>query len=205
MVALTTLTLWSLGQSIVGGAGGREAPSRRSRRARPVSAGRAATATPAWPRRRLGTQSVIGRTLAISSAMSGASASAAAIAVSIAVRHSTPSAIAAWRMSAASRTAPERGVGVLTTSRTWPSAMSSRIAGLARAPGSAPSFATGAASNPAASERGAGPGRRRQPVARDVERPREVEQAPLVAVGDREQRERRLALAPAAAGSATRP
>ncbi len=58
----------------------------------------------------------------------GSSASAAATAVSIAVRQRIPSPVAASRISAASRTAPERGVGVLTTSRTSPSAIRSRIA-----------------------------------------------------------------------------
>ena len=61
-------------------------------------------------------------------AIAGSSASAAATAVSIAVRQRIPSAVAASRISAASRTAPERGVGVLTTRRTSPDAISSRIA-----------------------------------------------------------------------------
>ena len=63
---------------------------------------------------------MIGRTTAIPSMIAGSSAWAAAAPVSIDVKHRIPSAIVAWRMSAASRTTPERGVGVLTTSRTLP-------------------------------------------------------------------------------------
>jgi len=72
-------------------------------------------------------------------------------AVSMAVRHNTPSAIAAWRISAASRIAPERGVGVLTTSLARPLAMTSSMAtSPIAASGCAPSLATGSASKPAA-------------------------------------------------------
>ena len=71
-----------------------------------------------------GTHSPSDRTSEMRAAIAGSSASAAAIAVSIAVRQRIPSAVAASRISAASRTAPERGVGVLTTRRTPPSAIS---------------------------------------------------------------------------------
>ena len=50
----------------------------------------------------------------------GSSECAAAMAVSMVVMHSTPSAMAAWRTAAASRTAPERGMGVLMMSEISP-------------------------------------------------------------------------------------
>ena len=53
---------------------------------------------------------------------------AAAMAVSMLVRHRMPSETAASRIAAASRTGPERGDGVFTTSDTSPDAMTSRIA-----------------------------------------------------------------------------
>ena len=109
-------------------------------------------------------------------------------------------------MSAASRTAPERGVGVLTTSRTSPSAIASRIG---RSPisssGAAPSFAIGSTPEPGLAQRRARPGGRREPVAGAAERLASGIEPPLVAVGDRQQRERRLALARAAAGTSDAP
>ncbi len=78
MVGLTALTLWSLGQTIV----------------------ETASASP-------GTHSPSGLTSASRPMTSGSSASAAATAVSIAVRQRIPSAVAASRISAASRTAPD--------------------------------------------------------------------------------------------------
>lgn len=118
MVGLTALTLWSLGQTI-------------------VETASAST----------GTQSPSGRTSASRSTTSGSSASAAATAVSIAVRHRMPSAVAASRISAASRTAPDWGVGVLTTRRTSPDAMRSRI-GTPSASSAAPYLETDRASWP---------------------------------------------------------
>ena len=153
MVALTTLTLWSLGQAIVveveaEGAVPAGVTGRLSARAaglgRSVRPGR----PPAAPGP--GTHSVIGRTWRSRRRSPGRAPRRPRCPVSIAVRHSTPSAIAAWRMSAASRTAPERGVGVLTTSRTSPLAITSRIgtSPISRS-GSAPSFATGSTPKPA--------------------------------------------------------
>ena len=117
MVGLTTLTLWSLGQAIV--------VTPAASVAAEAQAGTVSEAPSA------GTHSSSDRTSASRPAIAGSSASAAATAVSIAVRHRIPSAVAAWRISAASRTAPERGVGVLTTRRTSPEAMRSRIGDLA--------------------------------------------------------------------------
>ena len=76
--------------------------------------------------------------------------------------------MAAWRISAASRTAPERGVGVFTTSRTSPDAISVEDPGprrwLARPP---PELGDGLARrSPSRSSVVARAGRRRQPVAR---------------------------------------
>ena len=65
----------------------------------------------AWGLEKVSSHSPSERTSATWASTSGSSASAAATAVSIAVRQGTPSAIAVWRISAASRTAPERGVG----------------------------------------------------------------------------------------------
>ena len=111
MVALTTLTLWSLGQAIVvtppasgrsergSGSGGRDQPRLTGLRdplpERPDGrhgARRSPGRAPRRPRRPSRSRS----------------------------RHRIPSAVAAWRISAASRTAPDRGVGVLTTRRTSP-------------------------------------------------------------------------------------
>ena len=145
MVALTTLTLWSLGQAIVvtppANAPRRLRSDPPPGRRRPASADRA----PGPTRRATGPSGQ-------RSAIAGSSASAAATAVSIAVRQRIPPAVAAWRISAASRTAPERGVGVLTTRRTSPLAMSSRIGDLAARPESAPRRASppAGASYPAA-------------------------------------------------------
>ena len=62
------------------------------------------------------------------------------------------------------------------------------------------------ASNPASRERRARPRRRGEPVARaDRSARASVEEAPLVAVGDREQGERRLARRRAAAGTSDAP
>ena len=47
----------------------------------------------------------------------------------MAVRQRMPSATAAWRMAAASRTGPGSGDGVLTTSPTEPPSISSRMPG----------------------------------------------------------------------------
>ena len=109
---------------------------------------RVATGLRARPARpAAGTHDSSERTSPSWAAMAGSSASAAATAVSIAVRHRMPSAVAEWRISAASRTAPERGVGVLTTSRTSPEAIRSRMATSPSASEAAsPSLATGRAS-----------------------------------------------------------
>ena len=98
---------------------------RRRRRGADVTAAPSADSRPGPPSaprltRARRTHSSSDRTSARRPAIAGSSASAAATAVSIAVRHRIPSAVAARRISAASRTAPERGVGVLTTSRTSP-------------------------------------------------------------------------------------
>ena len=120
--------------------------------------------------------------------MRGSSASAAATAVSIAVRQRIPSAVAASRISAASRTAPERGVGVLTTSRTSPSAMRSRIGtSLLPAPRRAWRRA-GHRTRLAPAPRGFRG--RREGVAGRLQRGREPRQQLLVPVGDRQQRQR---------------
>ena len=87
MVALTALTLWSLGQAIVA-----------------TPAEPAATGPRSVP---AGTHSASERTSDNRSRTAGSSASAAATAVSIAVRQRIPSAVAASRISAASRTAPD--------------------------------------------------------------------------------------------------
>ena len=144
MVALTTLTLWSLGQAIV------VTPEDAAK----VQAVATSRGLSGW-----GTHSPSERTLATAATISGSSASAAATAVSIAVRHRIPSPVAARRMSTASRTAPERGVGVLTTSRTSPLPIRSRI-GTSPLDSSAasPSLATGLASWPASASRRRVPG-----------------------------------------------
>src|SRR5436309_1853205 len=119
-----------------------------------------------------GTQSLSERTSARCAVTAGSIASAAATAVSMAVRQRIPSPVAARRISAASRTAPDRGVGVFTTSRTSPEAMRSRIAtSPAAVLGSAPSFATGRASNPAdpRSARVPAVAARRYPAARSAD------------------------------------
>lgn len=140
MLGLTVLTLWSLGQAIV------VAP------AEPAAAAPAAVrAGVEWPPGALGTHSASERTSASRSRTAGSSASAAATAVSIAVRQRIPSAVAARRISAASRTAPDWGVGVFTTRRTSPEAMRSRIGGGgagSSGSASAPYFATSRASWP---------------------------------------------------------
>ena len=147
MVALTTLTLWSLGQAIVvtrrttapaAVAAVADGSMRHARVRRSPPAGRPGS----------GTHSPSERTVARRPRSAGASASAAATAVSIAVRQRMPSAVAAWRISAASRTAPERGVGVLTTSRTSPARdqLEDRRPRRAPRPAASPSLATGRAS-----------------------------------------------------------
>jgi hypothetical protein len=96
MVGLTALTLWSLGQAIV------VAP------AEPAAAAPAVVrAGIGRPPGAFGTHSASERTSASRSSTAGSSASAAATAVSIAVRQRIPTAVAARRISAASRTAPD--------------------------------------------------------------------------------------------------
>ena len=139
MVALTTLTLWSLGQAIV------VTPDDAAR----VPACRLTAQAGDGDPRLTGRRHPLDERPHLDScaAISGSSASAAATAVSIAVRHRMPSAVAARRISAASRTAPDRGVGVLTTRRTSPAAMQSRIGTSPMASsGASPSLATGRAS-----------------------------------------------------------
>ena len=149
---------------------------------------------------------MIARTSAICASIAGSSASAAAIPVSIAVRHRTPSAIAACRISAASRTAPERGVGRVDDEphvavgdrledRPLPDLLVGRRAELRDRLHAEPRLA----------ERRARPGRRREPVAGAAERLGQRDEPPLVAIRDRQQRERRLAVARAAAGTSDAP
>ena len=63
----------------------------------------------------------------------------------------------------------------------------------------------GSTPNPASRERRAGPGGRREPVAGAPERLGQRDEPPLVAIRDRQQRERRLAVARAAAGTSDAP
>ena len=77
---------------------------------------------------------------------SASSDRAAAMAVSMLVRHRIPSETAARRMAAASRTGPERGDGVLTTSDTSPDAMTSRMSGAPATPSAPAAPASGVTS-----------------------------------------------------------
>ena len=166
-----------------------KSPRWRGARAQPRrEAARQAGVATRRPGEASGTHSASERTSESWAAIAGSSASAAATAVSIAVRHRIPSAVAAWRISAASRTAPDWGVGVLTTSRTSPDAMSAKIDSPS-APTGAPALATGRLSNPAAARAAAVPRRRREPVAGQRQGTGQAGQLVLVAIGDREQRE----------------